>query len=169
MIKIDGSGQLKVGDKIMIIGKNPKDSYPQITVKKVIFNGDDEEIIINKSKNYYFITKMMVEGKSWAKEVYNCTTKQSTYKVNKQTRTQIPKGADRVMANGEVKQVMTKSIDRFSKFSNRSEREKHVYPAANFILDNVDWLDEHDALEVSEALYNAGFLSPPNKAKELEK
>jgi len=65
---ITGEGQLKVGDKIAIIGKSDRDTQ-EITVKDVLTIDGNEEIIINRKKNYYFITKLLVEGRSWAKEV----------------------------------------------------------------------------------------------------
>lgn len=65
---ITGEGQLKVGDKIAIIGKSDRDTQ-EITVEDVLTIDGNEEIIINRKKNYYFITKLLVEGRSWAKEV----------------------------------------------------------------------------------------------------
>lgn len=47
-------------------------------------------------------------------------------------------------------------------YSDLYKREAHVYPAAELIKEECHWLDEHDALEVSEALYSAGFLKLPS-------
>ena len=65
---VNSEGQLKVGDKITIIGKSTSDDQ-QTTVKDVISVDGHEEIIINKSLNKYFITAMLIGGKSWAKQV----------------------------------------------------------------------------------------------------
>jgi hypothetical protein len=61
-------GQLNVGDKIQVTGKSKKyDSTT--TVKAVLNSGDKEEILIDKSKNIYFITSMLLDGSSWTKEI----------------------------------------------------------------------------------------------------
>jgi len=60
--------QLKVGDKITIVGKSTSDDQ-RTTVKDVIKVNGNEEIIINKSQNKYFITQMLLDGSSWAKQV----------------------------------------------------------------------------------------------------
>lgn len=65
---VTGEGQLKVGDKIRIVGKSIKDDQ-RTTVKEIITVDGNEEVIINKRRNYYFNTKMLVSGKSWAKQV----------------------------------------------------------------------------------------------------
>ena len=65
---VTGEGQVQKGDTLQIVGKNTLDD--QITmVKEVITVCGNEEVIINKRKNYYFITKLLAEGKSWAKQV----------------------------------------------------------------------------------------------------
>ena len=61
-------GQLKVGDKITIVGKSTSDDL-ETTVKEVIEVNGKEEIIINKRQNNYFITHMLLNGRSWAKQV----------------------------------------------------------------------------------------------------
>lgn len=74
-MKITTFGQLSVGDKVKIVGKSKRDCYKSITVKDVLNpNTKKEEIIINKSKNYFFITNMLVKGTSWAKEVTKITS-----------------------------------------------------------------------------------------------
>jgi len=65
---VTGEGQLKVGDKLTIIGKATRNCQ-QTTVKEVIDIDGNEEIIINKKFNYYFITHLLISGKSWAKQV----------------------------------------------------------------------------------------------------
>ena len=67
-ITLSAEGQIKVGDKIQITGKNPRDTQ-LATVKEVIKVNGCEEVIINVKKNYYFITKNVVAGKSWAASV----------------------------------------------------------------------------------------------------
>ena len=65
---VTGEGQLKKGDEITIIGKSISDDQ-KTTVKDVIEINGKEEIIINKRRNRYFITHMLVSGDSWAKQV----------------------------------------------------------------------------------------------------
>jgi hypothetical protein len=57
----------------------------------------------------------------------------------------------------------------FKQYKNWDEREQHVYPVAIAINEGCGWLDEHDALEVAELLYNKGFLKHNVKEKELSK
>jgi len=65
---VTGEGQISKGDTLQIVGKNTRDD--QITtVKEVITVSGNEEVILNKKKNYYFITKLVVDGTSWAKQV----------------------------------------------------------------------------------------------------
>jgi hypothetical protein len=65
---VTAEGQLKVGDKIVIVGKSTSDDQ-KTTVKDVIEVNGKEEIIINKRQNKYFITHMLLSGDSWAKQV----------------------------------------------------------------------------------------------------
>ena len=67
-MEITTEGQLAVGDTIQIVGKSERDSQT-VTVKDVISEAGREEVIICKRRNYYFITKMVIEGTSWAKSV----------------------------------------------------------------------------------------------------
>ncbi len=69
-MQITEEGQLNIGDKIKIVAKSDKNNYKSITVKSIVDNGYGEEIIINKSRNYFFSIKGLVSGTSWAKEVY---------------------------------------------------------------------------------------------------
>ncbi|WP_345882268.1 hypothetical protein [Shewanella algae] len=65
---VNSEGQLKSGDTITIIGKSASDN--QITtVKEIILVDGREEVIINKPKNRYFITSMLLDGSSWAASV----------------------------------------------------------------------------------------------------
>ena len=68
MVIVSSEGQLKAGDEIIIIGKSISDDQ-KTTVKEVIKVNGNEEIIINKKRNKYFITNMLVSGQSWAKQV----------------------------------------------------------------------------------------------------
>ena len=70
MKKITAAGQLKKGDHIKIVARAEKDNYDSVTVKKVIETDYGEEIIVNSRRNYYFVTRMMVRGDSWAGEVF---------------------------------------------------------------------------------------------------
>lgn len=65
---VTAEGQIKKGDKLRIVGKNTKDD--QVTfVDDVIDNNGSEEVILCQKNNYYFITKMLIDGLSWAKQV----------------------------------------------------------------------------------------------------
>jgi hypothetical protein len=81
--QVTKAGQLKKGDKIKIIAKSQKDNYESITVKKVIETDYGEEIILNLKRNYYYVTRMMLAGESWAVKVIklNCVEKKETDKV----------------------------------------------------------------------------------------
>jgi hypothetical protein len=81
--QVTKAGQLKKGDKIKIIAKSQKDNYESITVKKVIETDYGEEIILNLRRNYYYVTRMMLDGESWAVKVIklNCFEKKETAKV----------------------------------------------------------------------------------------
>lgn len=68
MKRLTAQGQLKNGDEIIIVGKSPKDDQRAI-VKLVFDNEGSEEIIIDRTKNRYFITSMVVSGDSWAQQV----------------------------------------------------------------------------------------------------
>jgi len=60
-------GQLKPGDAVLIRDRN--DVVFPATVKDVLSpGGAEEEILIGKSKNLYFIVGMYLDGKSWVKE-----------------------------------------------------------------------------------------------------
>jgi hypothetical protein len=67
--KITGAGQLAVGDRIIITNKQGEQQ--KATVRIVLDGGTDrEEIVFNKTRNYYFILSMMLTGTSWAKECH---------------------------------------------------------------------------------------------------
>ena len=67
-MQLTAEGQLTKGDKIKIIGKSERDSQT-VTVKDVITVNGREEVIINKKRNFYFVTSMVIAGKSWAKSI----------------------------------------------------------------------------------------------------
>jgi uncharacterized protein with PIN domain len=65
---VTAEGQIKQGDTLRIVGKNTL--YDQeVTAKEIITTCGNEEVIINKKKNRYFITKLLLNGNSWAKQV----------------------------------------------------------------------------------------------------
>lgn len=68
MKRLTAQGQLKKGDEIIIVGKSPKNDQ-RATVKLVFDNEGSEEIIIDRERNRYFITSMVVSGESWAQQV----------------------------------------------------------------------------------------------------
>ncbi len=66
---VTGEGQLRIGDKITIIGKSTMDDQ-NATVKDIVYcERGNEEIIIHKRLNRYFRTCKLITGKSWAKQV----------------------------------------------------------------------------------------------------
>lgn len=66
--KINDFGQLKKGDLIIIEMNCGKIKTKK--VKEVINpNTENEEVIYNSKKNYYFITKMLLDGTSFVKNV----------------------------------------------------------------------------------------------------
>ena len=67
-MEITAEGQLTIGDTIQIVGKSDRDSQT-VTVKDVITEAGREEVVICKRRNYYFITKMVIDGTSWAKSI----------------------------------------------------------------------------------------------------
>jgi len=67
-MKVSREGLLGKGDKIKIVGRSEKDSQ-EVTVKSVINVNGKEEVIINKNKNKYFITSMVISGESWVHSV----------------------------------------------------------------------------------------------------
>ena len=67
-MQLTAEGQLAKGDKIRIVGKSERDSQI-VTIKEVITVDGREEVIINKRRNYYFITALVLAGSSWAKSV----------------------------------------------------------------------------------------------------
>lgn len=69
--KLTSLDQLKVGIKLKIVGKHPSDNYGSVSVKKIIDCGTWHEVLINRTKNYYFHFENYLKGKSmWVKEVY---------------------------------------------------------------------------------------------------
>jgi len=68
LVVVTKEGQIKVGDKLKIIGKNTRDDQYAIA-EDILMIGGNEEIIIDTDKNRYFITKLLIKGTSWAKQV----------------------------------------------------------------------------------------------------
>jgi hypothetical protein len=75
MVELKSLSQLEVGTRLKIEGKSPKDSYGSVSVKKLIRCENSEgvwhEVLINRSKNYYFHLENYLAGKSqWVSKVY---------------------------------------------------------------------------------------------------
>lgn len=74
MERLTSLSQIRVGSRLKIVGRSEKDSYGSISVKKIIKceTPDDQwfEILINRTKNYYFHFGMYLAGQSWAKDVF---------------------------------------------------------------------------------------------------
>lgn len=62
---LTATGQLKAGDSLIIQGKSKRDSQFAKVVEVLDVDGR-EEILIDKKKNYFFATDMLLAGKSWA-------------------------------------------------------------------------------------------------------
>lgn len=65
---VNAEGQIKQGDTIRIVGKNVLDDQ-YAKAHEVLNIGGSEEILIDKKRNRFFNTKMLLEGESWAKQV----------------------------------------------------------------------------------------------------
>ncbi len=66
--KLSASDQIHEGDRLIVVDDSGK--VKKTTAKIVINpNTDKEEIVINKSKNHYFILSMYLRGASWVKAV----------------------------------------------------------------------------------------------------
>lgn len=67
ILPITGYGQISTGDVLLI--KRSNEFVAPVEVKDVLQKGtDEEEIILSKTKNQYFIMSMFIDGKSWVKE-----------------------------------------------------------------------------------------------------
>jgi len=69
--RITKIGQIKKGDKLVVIGK--QDKFTEMTdVDNVLHEGKDhEEILLHEGEeNIYFIMSMYLDGTSWAEKVY---------------------------------------------------------------------------------------------------
>jgi len=65
-VPLSAEGQLKRGDTLRIYGKSESDNQV-VTVKDVLKIGENEEVLIDREKNRYFITKCVLSGTSWVK------------------------------------------------------------------------------------------------------
>lgn len=84
MILLTSLDQLSIGTRLRIIAKSKRDCYGSISVKKIIpmcnrygdnsllsAGPNDTEILINKSKNFYFSMNKYLNGNScWVKEIF---------------------------------------------------------------------------------------------------
>ena len=67
MKSLTEAGQIRDGAIVALTKNNVSKAY---VVVKVIFPGEgNEEILLRKKKNIYFITSMAIDGSSWAKDV----------------------------------------------------------------------------------------------------
>lgn len=66
--KITGEGMLEEGDLVLISRAN--DEIYSNTVKEVLVINGNEEVVLTRKSNKYFITSLMINGESWAKDVY---------------------------------------------------------------------------------------------------
>jgi hypothetical protein len=70
LTKIDKPGMLRKGDRLLLHASLTNE-LKSVKIKKVLFSGSrGEEVIYNKRKNYYFITKMLTSGDSWVTSAY---------------------------------------------------------------------------------------------------
>lgn len=61
-------GQINRGD-LLIIETRTGITFPAVA-KAVLHSGTEkEEVIVSKTRNHYFIMSMMLDGKSWARNV----------------------------------------------------------------------------------------------------
>ena len=66
--KLSAVGQIYEGDRLILV--NGAGKVTKTTAKFVLNqNTDKEEVVINKSKNLYFILSMYLDGSSWVKAV----------------------------------------------------------------------------------------------------
>lgn len=66
--KLMAYGQIEKGDKLVIVGRDGRVNRKK--VREVLHSGTkNEEVIISKASNSYFITSMVLAGSSWAKAV----------------------------------------------------------------------------------------------------
>ena len=81
LIKLEQSGQIKDGD-FLLIKKTNGVIFPAIA-KEVIGWGENEEIIYAKGKNFYFITRMVLDKESgYISEVYIVPNAKATSVIN---------------------------------------------------------------------------------------
>lgn len=67
MVVLTDVGQIKVNDSVFCEFEGKKQKY---RAKEVLNAGtEEEEVLLNKKKNLYFITRMAIDGSSWAKNV----------------------------------------------------------------------------------------------------
>jgi hypothetical protein len=74
--QITGPGQLSVGDRIIIENKSGERQKARV---KIVLDKETEieEIVINKSRNHYFIVSMLMAGSSWVKECHKVIEQQA--------------------------------------------------------------------------------------------
>ena len=67
LIPITGYGQIRTGDVLLV--KRSNEFIAPVEVKDVLEPGtEQEEIILSKTKNVYFIVRKFLAGESWIKQ-----------------------------------------------------------------------------------------------------
>jgi len=74
-VELKSKEQIKLGDTLVVIGKSHSDSQV-CKAEDIVCCGENEEIIICKERNRYFIVDMYLAGSSWAEDVFIVTTNQ---------------------------------------------------------------------------------------------
>ena len=67
LVKLTDVGQIQKGDALVYV----HDGKPKSAMARDVLNAGSEyeEVVTNRRLNNYFITRMAINGKSWAKDV----------------------------------------------------------------------------------------------------
>ncbi|MND97682.1 hypothetical protein D3C80_900070 [compost metagenome] len=138
-MQLTAEGQLAKGDKIKIVGKSESDSQT-ITVKEVIDVDGHEEVIINKRKNRYFITNMVLDGTSWAKSVTKLIEKKT---MQLTAEGQLAKGDKIKIVGKSESDSQTITVKEVIDVDGHEEviinKRKNRYFITNMVLDGTSW------------------------------
>lgn len=74
-------GQIKKND-VLVIEKNNGIKFLAIAREIINEGAYDEEILLSKGKNYYFIVSKLADGTSWVKSVTKLKDVQATALIN---------------------------------------------------------------------------------------
>lgn len=69
-------------DDVLVIETRTGIKIIAITKKVIRFGTEHEEVVTNLTKNHYFITKMLLDGGSWAKNVVRIPGARMTSSTN---------------------------------------------------------------------------------------